>query len=151
MVSLWALLAVVLTFVLYAATQFRRNARSRAAGGLQPSSFRLKLVAARDPRRRLLWISLRDCASILDDTSEVIVIDLRPECHRKSFPIAGPNIVSVHPGELSEILEWLPPERCAVFYGASAFCISLIQITPCMRGWGPVYPIADDPVGVEAA
>jgi hypothetical protein len=151
MVFLWALLVFVLAFILYTAMQFWRYIRSRAGGKEQPSWSRLQSAAAGQPRRPLEWISIRDCAPILANAGDLIVIDLRPESRRTAFPIAGPSIMSVHPGELSEVLEWLPPERSAIFYGASALCISLIQTSPCMRGFAPVYLLADDPAGMEAA
>ncbi|HTW50025.1 MAG TPA: hypothetical protein VMD92_18855 [Acidobacteriaceae bacterium] len=151
MVFLWALLLAALAFVLYTAIQFQRYVSLRATGRMQPSFSRLQSAAASQPRRRLQWVSLRDCASILAEAGDLIVIDLRPESRRTAFPIAGPSIMSVHPGELSEVLEWLPPERGAIFYGASALCISLIQTSPCMCGSAPVYLVTDDPAGMEAA
>jgi hypothetical protein len=151
MIFLWALLALVLAFILYTAAQFWRYIRPRAGGKLQPCYSRLQGATAGQPRRRLQWISIRDCASILARTRDLIVIDLRPEGRRSPLPIAAPSMMSVHPGELSEVLEWLPPERSAIFYGASVLCISLIQASPCMRGTAPVYLLAEDPAGVEAA
>jgi hypothetical protein len=151
MVFLWTLILAALAIVLYTAIKFQRYVSSRASGKLQPSNSRLRSAATGQPRRCLQWISLRDCASILAEAGDLIVVDLRPDSRRKGFPIAGPSIMSVHPGELSEVLEWLPPERGAIFYGASALCISLIQTSPCMRGSAPVYLLADDPAGMEAA
>jgi len=148
---LWALLLFAVAFCLYTAVKFLGCLRSPADGKLKPSWSRVQSATAGQPRRRLQWISHRDCASLFAKSSDLIVIDLRPGNRHGGFPIPGPSVMSVHPGELSEILEWLPPERCAVFYGASALCISLIQTSPCMRGSAPVYLLADNPDEMEAS
>jgi hypothetical protein len=156
MYFLWALLVLVLAVVLYTAWQilrFVRHApRAKVAFVRQLSGPHLRPTRVdRKQTRKLKWVSMDEFTSVLAGTDDLIVIDLRPDSQRMPFPLPAAQVLCVGLNELSEMLEWLPADRSAVFYGASDLSVSMIQASPCMCGFAPLYVLNSDSARVKVA
>jgi hypothetical protein len=156
MYFLWALLGLVLAVVLYTAWQiirFLRHApRNKVALVRQSSSpHRSSPRATRKQARNLKWVSMDEFSSVLDGADELIVIDLRPDSRRAPFPLPAAHVLCIGLGELAELLEWLPGDKSAAFYGASDLSVSMIQTSPCMCGSAPLYVLNIDCARAEVA
>jgi hypothetical protein len=82
--------------------------------------------------------------SVLAGADELIVIDLRADSQLAPFPLPAADVLCIGPGELAEMLEWLPGDRSAAFYGVSDLSFSMIQASPCMCGSAPLYVLNSD-------
>jgi hypothetical protein len=82
--------------------------------------------------------------TILANTQDLIVIDLRPEARSRPFPISEVTVLPVALNELSETLECLPSDSSVVFYGATNVSIFLISTSSCMSGSAPLYLLEGD-------
>lgn len=67
------------------------------------------------------------------------------------FLVPTALVLSITPHDLIRVLEWLPGNRSAGFYGASDFCISMIEENPCMEGSAPLYILEGNFDHLEAA
>lgn len=156
MYFLWALLVLVLAVVLYTAWQILRFVRHaprdkvafvRQSSGPHRSSPR----ATRKQARNLKWVSMDEFTSVLAGADELIVIDLRPDSQLAPFPLRAADVLCIGPGELAEMLEWLPGDRSAAFYGVSDLSFSMIQASPCMCGSAPLYVLNSDRARAKVA
>jgi len=72
----------------------------------------------------------------------VIFIDLRPESESKSTPFPQSHALSIAPGQLVDVLRWLPPSSSVVLYGASSLCASMIWAVRDLTGPAPIYVLS---------
>jgi hypothetical protein len=164
MYSLWSLLpgllfAMILTGLTYPVWRISRSGR-RAILNWTPSVSQLSVPlngeshSAQRQKRRMEWISFKEFMTLLKkDFSDLIVINLRVDAHWGSFLAPTALVLPVTPHDLIRVLEWLPEDRSVVFYGASDFCISMIEKSACMGGSAPFYilELEDDFDHLEAA
>lgn len=101
--------------------------------------------------RRICRVSLAELLVVYATTDDLLVIDLRPDRERDSFPVPGDHILSVHPNKLAEVLEWLPANKSVVFCGASEVCITMIQTSRCIYVSAPLYVVRDSYPHLEVA
>lgn len=156
MVFLMALGALAFGVLSYAAWLIlrsgRRGSRDSSASG-RSSSIQLRnapqLVHCRT--RPLKRISLHEFAGVLSESGDLIVIDLRPCSERAPFPIPHAHVLSISPGELTEMLEWLPPNRSVAFYGASDITMHMIETDPFISGSAPLYLLQGNRADSEVA
>jgi hypothetical protein len=81
-------------------------------------------------------------------------MSIPPSSRPEPIPIAGQRsltVLRVRTAELPDVLEWLPPASGAIFYGVSGLYFSMIQASPGLRGYAPVYLLVERPARVEAA
>jgi hypothetical protein len=156
MVFLMALSALAFGVLLYAAWLILRCSRrgsrdSRASGRSSSIQRRTNPQLAHSRTRPLKRISLNEFSTVLEESSDLIVIDLRPCGERSPFPIPHAHVLSISPCELTEILEWLPPNRSAAFYGASGITMHMIETDPYISGSAPLYLLQGNRAGSEVA
>lgn len=142
---LWLLLALSLAVVVYAAWEILRFFGRTARAHRMPS------VAAAH-QRTIRWISTEELAAVLAHSDEIVVVDLQSDLRPgRPLPVPVAHVLPVRPGELTEILEWLPANRSAVFCGVSGLSTLLIQTSSCMNGNAPLYFLSEDRSPAEAA
>jgi len=156
MYFLWALLLLVVAIVLYTAWQIlrfvRRTSHDKVAFARPLSGSHLRPTrVTRKQTRKLKWVSMNEFTKVLAGAEDLIVIDLRPDSQRSPFPLPAAQVLCVGLSELSEMLEWLPGDRSAVFYGTSDLSVSMIQASPCMCGSAPLYVLNSDCARAEVA
>jgi hypothetical protein len=133
----------------YAVWQARRSARRDLLGNLvsdpqPPVEVTTASESAGRQTRVMQWISIGEFPSVLTKYSDLIVIDLRSNAEWDPFPIPTAFALPVSPNELDTVLEWLPPDRSLVFYGASNLSIFMIETSNCMQGSAPLYVLEGD-------
>lgn len=97
------------------------------------------------PENRIMrWISTSEFIRMLSNSSDLIVIDLRPNSEWSPFPVPNAFVLPVSLKELDLVLERLPADKSAVFYGASNLCIFMIETCRCMEGSAPLYILEGD-------
>ncbi len=164
--SLWSLSAITLAGVTFPIWQISRIGRHGYFDGAQadpqPSASTPTVPlqapqpsgdsgAAQRPTRMTKWLSLNEFMTLFgEESNHPVVIDLRPESQWTPFPVPGVFVLRLTPHDLVDVLAWLPEDRSVVFYGASNFCIFLIEISGCMEGSAPLYFLEGD-LGREAA
>ena len=107
-----------------------------------PPSPRISWVAAppQSPRRPMRWISIVELDRIArQNPDNLVVLDLREDAQRDSFPLQLAHVLPVQPHELPEILGWLPSSQSVVFCGASDSWISTIERSRAMSGSATFY------------
>ena len=98
------------------------------------------------------WLTFEEFRRLLEqDPDDLVVLDLRLDARRVSFPIADAFVLPISANELMEILVWLPPNRSVVFYGADALCITSIEMSPSMEGSAPLYFLDESTGRLESA
>jgi hypothetical protein len=101
--------------------------------------------------RVIQWISTGEFLSVLAKRSDLVVFDLRENAQWDPFPIPTAFALPVNPNELDTLLNWLPPDRSVVFYGASNLSIFMIVTSHCMEGSAPLYVLEGVPSLAEVA
>jgi hypothetical protein len=115
-----------------------------------PTSIKLRGDPSARCRTRLLRrISLNEFSKVVRESGDLIVIDLRPCGEQSPFPIPNVHVLSINPCELTEVMEWLPPDRSAAFYGASDITLHMIETDRYISGWAPLYLLQADYAGSE--
>jgi len=118
----------------------------------EPSTFLARVPdSARLQTRTIKWISIGEFISLFEERSDLVVFDLRATAQWAPFPIPNAFVLSVNPKELATLLEWLPPDRSVVFYGASSLSIFMIETSGCMAGSAPLYVLEGNLNLAEAA
>lgn len=108
--------------------------------------------SARQQSRLMKWISTDEFMTLLgNESNHPVVVDLRPDSQWTPFPVPDAFVLRLTPHDLVDVLAWLPGDRSVVFYGASNFCIFLIEISVCMEGSAPLYFLEGDFCRLEAA
>jgi hypothetical protein len=149
MYSLWSLPAIALAVPTYAAWRIKQSGRRKLPDNIpsvpQPS---FDVTAAPDSSagqtRLMRWISVREFMRVLEECSDLVVIDLRANSERVPFPIPTALALLVTPNELDAVLEWLPTDRSAAFYGASDLSIFAIKTSLRLEGSAPLYVLKGD-------
>ena len=90
------------------------------------------------------WISINEFMAILNERSDLFVVDLRANGPSIPFPVPTAFVLPVSPKELDSVLEMLPTDRSVVFWGASNLNIFMITTSPCMEGVAPFYVLEGD-------
>ena len=108
--------------------------------------------SAQQQTRLMKWISIDEFMTLLgNESNHPVVVDLRPDSLWTPFPVPDAFVLRLTPHDLVDVLAWLPGDRSVVFYGASSFCIFLIEISVCMEGSAPLYFLERDFCRLEAA
>jgi hypothetical protein len=102
-------------------------------------SFKVEIQSAQVQTRVMEWISIRRFMTVLAESGNLIVIDLRANDQRGQFPVPGAFALAVEPDELAGVLERLPADRSIVFCGATNLSVFMILTSSCMRGSAPLY------------
>ena len=154
---LWFLFAMILTGLVYPVWWISQSGRRAILGSIpsvsQTSAYlRSKPRLAGRQKRQMKWISFDEFMTLLrEQSSDLVVIDLRGDAPWVRFPVPTVLVLPVTPHDLIRVLEWLPADRSAVFYGASDSCIFTIETSACMKGSAPLYILDDSIDGMEAA
>ncbi len=154
---LWFTLAIAFATLIDPLLTIRCSGKHLSLTGtrsISQSSASLRIVPkpARRQSRPMEWVSFKEFRSLLEqDPDDLVVLDLRPDTRRVPFPIADAFVLPVSPNELMEILVWLPSNRSVVFYGADAFCITSIEMSPSTKGSAPLYFLHDGISRLESA
>ena len=151
--SLWSLPVIALAVPIYALWRMRQPGRPKPLENMlsvpQPS---VDMTTVRESARRqtrvMQWISIGEFLSILRESSDLVVIDLRANAQSAPLSVPTAYVVPVSPNEMDSALEWLPGDRSVVFYGASNLSIFMIETSRCMEGSAPLYVLEGDP-GLE--
>jgi hypothetical protein len=156
MYSLWLLSAVLMAAFLYAVRQIRRfdgleQCAVMTSAPQTPVHDALVSEPSGVQTRTMKWISLGEFTKVLNERSDLIVIDLRADSPWVPFPASSALVLPVRPDELAQVLDMLPPDRSAAFCGASNLSIFLIETSTCMEGSAPLYVLEDDPGFAEVA
>ena len=149
MYSLWSLHAMALAVPMYAVWRARRS-RTRELPDNTPTVLHAPVKAATVPEsagrqtRMIQWKSIGEFFSVLAKRGDLVVFDLRANAPWDPFPIPTAFALPVNPNELDTVLEWLPADRSAAFYGASNLSIFAIETSHRMEGSAPLYVLEGD-------
>lgn len=148
-----ALLALVLIFLLYAAGQLLRMARTRSRQPARrgPDARTVNAAPGGEERRRLQWISADQFRHVAADSQDLLLVDLRPDPGDPPVALPADRVVRVRTHQLEDVLRSLPENRSAAFCGASGVCVFMIQTSSCMRGSAPLYLLEPDYPHAEVA
>ena len=108
-------------------------------------------IPSSQSRREIKWISTKEFEVLLRSSDEIIFIDLRPQARKEPIPFSLTHILYIDPGQLLEILKWLPAESSAVLYGTSDLCASVLWTTRDISGFAPFYVLTEAPMRSEVA
>lgn len=145
---LLALLVLAVGFLLTCAWQLMRSryktvrlARQTAARGRESST----------SRRALQRISAGQLKEVLGRGDDLVLLDLRPAHQNTPLPVQAPHVVRVRTSQLEDVLQHLPENRSAVFYGASDLSLFMITTSLYLRGSAPLYVLSPEFLDKETA
>ena len=147
--SLWSLPAMVLAAPKYAVWRMKQPGRRKPLEKILavPEPFVEMTTVPESARRQtrvMQWISIGEFLSILRESSDLVVIDLRANAQSAPLSVPTAYVVPVSPNEMDSALEWLPGDRSVVFYGASNLSIFMIETSRFMDGSAPLYVLEGD-------
>lgn len=98
----------------------------------------------------LTSISAAELPSLQGRDRNYILVNVASDV-RSTFGGTGSTFVlSIAPGELPAVLEWLPADRAVVFQGVSDSALTLIEESVCMASSKPRCLLCDFPAHLEA-
>ena len=154
--SYWFLLATVPPVpghVIWNITHSKRPELNVIAPSVSPTPVPAEPVIEPDaPQARVVtWISTSELMRLLLENSDLLVADLRPDAMRIQFPLSTVSALPVTLNDLDRLLEQIPEDRSAVFYGASNVGVFPIATSSCMQGSAPLFLVEGDLSLAEAA
>jgi hypothetical protein len=149
MLCLFFLLAIVPAFLEHAVWKLRQSRRPELdviapSVSLPPVSTEPVIEPDAPPARVVKWISTSELMRLLIEDSDLLVADLRPDAMWTEFPISTVSALPVTLNDLDLLLEQIPEDRSAVFYGASNVAVFLIATSSCMQGSAPLFLVEGD-------
>jgi hypothetical protein len=100
-------------------------------------------------KREVKWIFTKEFESLLSESEDVIVIDLRPQTRKERVPFTVGHVLSISPDELLDILRWLPATSSVVLYGSPDLCASLLWTARNISGSASLYVLAEVPMRIR--
>jgi hypothetical protein len=98
----------------------------------------------------LRMITAAELPAVAERDRNFIVVDVVSEGLSTFAGLAGTFMLSIAPGELPMVLDWLPPERAVIFRGVSDSARALIAQSGCMASPKPRCILRDLPALREA-
>ena len=89
--------------------------------------------------------------ALLDRSGRVTVFDFRRSRNRLLFPVPGVLVTRLDPAQLAEVLQWLPGNQSAIFWGASGVLLEMIETAQCAGGNAPLYVIEEESAEAKVA
>lgn len=96
-----------------------------------------------DLHRRIERISMKDADHLMQDSQDMILIDLRPDWGRTPIPFPVANILFVPPNQLDGILSWLPSASSVALYCTSECYFGVMRTVLHLSGSAPVYLLSE--------
>jgi hypothetical protein len=156
MVLLWILFAMPVLSLCYTVYVIARNGGVRMPAcviPLSPITYRStgRLGVYPQEKREVRWIFTKEFEALLRESEDVIVIviDLRPQTRKERVPFTVGHVLSISPGELLDILRWLPTTSSVVLYGTPDLCASLLWTARNISGSAPLYVLAEVPMRIR--
>lgn len=144
----WILLGIPLLSLAYFAYVLVRTGGGQLPACVTPlpstSSGSIRILPDRTREREVKWISTKECERLLHRSSDVLFIDIRTEPGKAPVPIDVPEVLTVSPSQLFDMLRWLPASSSVVLYCASDACTSLLWSARNVHGWAPIYVLRQD-------
>ncbi len=97
----------------------------------------------------LTAISAVELHSLAGRDRNYILVDVGSDGLSTFAGSARTFVLSIAPGELPAVLEWLPSDRAVVFRGVSDSTRALIEESQCMASSKPRCVLSDLPVAME--
>lgn len=97
----------------------------------------------------LTTISAEELRLLADRNGNYILVEVACEGQSTFAGHAGIFVLSITPGELPGVLEWLPADRAVVFRGVSDAARGMIEQSVCMASPKPRCVLSDLPVAME--
>ena len=97
----------------------------------------------------LKTISAEELRSLACTNGNYILVDVACEGQSTFAGHGGTFVLSIVPGQLPGVLEWLPADRAVVFRGVSDSARALIEQSVCMVSSKPRCVLSDLPVAME--
>ena len=149
MYSRWFLLAILQAVTLYAVWRMGRSGSRKLRGSVPfapplPAHISSAAESTTKWTRSMKWISIGKFVAVLTKYRDLIEADLKPDAQWVSIPVPIAFGLLVSLNERENELKWPPADRTAGVYGASNFCISKIEASPCIEGSAPVYVLEDE-------
>lgn len=142
---LLALLVFAVGLLLYCAWQLMRTRHNSVR------SARSECGGSTASRRALERISPGQLMEVLNRGDDLLLIDLRPPHQKGPFPVSAPHVMRLRTSQLEEVLQRLPENRSAVFYGASDLSLFMIMTSLYMRGSAPLFVLSPESIEKETA
>jgi hypothetical protein len=105
---------------------------------------RIRKIDNRSPERKVKSISEKECERLLRESSDVIFVDLRSE-GRTPIPFAVPEVLVLSPGQVFDMLRWLPSSTSIVLYATSNLCASVAWSARNIHGLAHIYVLDQGP------
>lgn len=152
--SFWILLLAAGTIISLCTWWIRRPAARRKIRStrIEPNP---EFVSGQDLSRSsskasaLQTISAEEFRSLVVHDRNYILVDVASEGRSTFVGDGGTFVLSIAPGELPGVLEWLPADRVVVFRGLSDSARALIEESVCMASSKPRCVLSDLSVAVE--
>jgi hypothetical protein len=156
MYFIWMLVAMPIFALVYTACVVARGEKPKLPDPVIPLrkpvlDSTTRLGSHHQGKREVQWITQKNFESLTQGNDDVIFIDLRPENESKAAPFPHTHALSIAPGQLVDVLRWLPPSSSVVLYGAPSLCASMIWAVRDLAGSAPIYVLSETPVHSEAA
>lgn len=94
--------------------------------------------------RPLKWLGFDQFVTLVSESRDLIVIDLRAGAQWRPFPVSNVFVLPVAPYELPDLMDRLPMDRSVVLYGSSVPVGILAEASTCMQGTATLYVVDDD-------
>ena len=115
----------------------------------QHFEYRTGAVWGHLPIRDLKPISFEQLRLLSACNREWILVNVQSGPLLAPNEVAGIFVLSVSPGELPEVLRWLPDDRAVAFHGVAESSFALIESSCCMNSPKPRCILADLPRNLE--
>jgi hypothetical protein len=136
------LIAMPLIGLAYFVYVIVRRGEARLSRSVTPLPFAhpeaMRMTGNRAPKRKVKWISDKECEQLLRSSSDIVFLDMRSES-KAPIPFAVPEVLVLNPSQIFDMLRWLPSSTSVVLYGASNLCTSVAWSARNICGWAPIY------------
>jgi hypothetical protein len=84
---------------------------------------------------------MRECESLVRGNDDVIFVAIRPYSEGKTLSFAAMSVLSIPPGQLVDVLPWLPSQSSVVLLGEVDLCTSIVESLDEVAGSSPIYAL----------
>jgi hypothetical protein len=94
-------------------------------------------------RSELKWISMGEFKKLLDQSEDVLFIDLRAPGRGAPLPFSPARVLLITLSELIDVLRWTPSGNTVVLFGQDDFCRSIAEQVRDIMSGPPLYLLND--------
>jgi hypothetical protein len=138
MIFMWLLIAIVLVAIMCAGHELVQRWKPGVPGRAIPLRSSREVIPATS-KRHAKWISMAECERLLHSNRNVFFVVIRSYGVSGPLPFWGIHAVSISPGEIVDVLQWIPTHDIVVFCGETDVCSSLFERREDGVGTASIY------------